>query len=332
MLPVEQQLQIMEQVATDALIHWGIQSAALELIKHRENAVYKVASGSKTYALRVHRQGYHSDRALDSELLWMKALNQSGVETPVVLAAEDGALFKRIIHPEISAPFQVDLQEWFDGTPLGEISAGQDIADIATHYKQIGIIAAKTHNQACNWEAPAHFERHSWDIDGLTGDNPFWGRFWEIEGISNDQKQQLLKCRAQLRQQLLDFGTDSDRYSMIHADFLPENILINDKGMRLIDFDDAGYGWHLFDLSTPLVFLVGTPDFDIATQALLEGYTRHRALADDHLAMLHSFIFARWTTYLGWAHTRSETETAKAMTPYIISTIDDMTASYLESL
>ncbi|MEC8427793.1 MAG: phosphotransferase, partial [Pseudomonadota bacterium] len=156
MLPVEQQLQIMEQVATDALIHWGIQSAALELIKHRENAVYKIASGSKTYALRVHRQGYHSDRTLDSELLWMNALNQSGVETPIVIPTENGALFKRIFHPQISEPFQVDLQEWFDGTPLGEISAGQDIADIATHYKQIGIIAAKTHNQACNWEAPAH--------------------------------------------------------------------------------------------------------------------------------------------------------------------------------
>ena len=41
-------------------------------------------------------------------------------------------------------------------------------------------------------------------------------------------------------------------YSMIHADFVAENVLVDEGRVRLIDFDDAGFGWHLFELATSL--------------------------------------------------------------------------------
>ena len=43
-----------------------------------------------------------------------------------------------------------------------------------------------------------------------------------------------------------------DRYGLIHCDFLPENLLKDGKTLRIIDFDDCGYDWHLFDIATSM--------------------------------------------------------------------------------
>ncbi len=101
--------------------------------------------------------------------------------------------------------------------------------------------------------------------------------------------------------------------------------------MRLIDFDDAGFGWHLFELVTALVFIRDEDYFDSAEAAMIEGYRRHRALTDEDLALLPLFYLARSTTYVGWVHTRSETETAKELTPMIVAMACELAEEYLAS-
>lgn len=73
-------LQQLDTVARRALAAWPVEASHLTLIKHRENTVYRVdtAKGER-YALRLHRQGYHSDAALRSELQWIDALSRSGI-------------------------------------------------------------------------------------------------------------------------------------------------------------------------------------------------------------------------------------------------------------
>ena len=131
--------------------------------------------------------------------------------------------------------------------------------------------------------------------------------------------------------ELADFGKGPDRYGLIHADFLPENLLRHGDELCLIDFDDAGWGWHLFDVATTVFFDVGEPHFDAVLASLLEGYREHRPLPDAHLDHLPLFIVLRGLTYLGWAHTRSETETAQLMAPFVAPGVDDLVRDYLET-
>src|SRR5436190_19720993 len=73
----------LRRLAPGVLAHWGIAPRRLQLVKFRENAVFRVdAENGVSYALRVHRQGYHSDAALHSELQWMSALQDAGVDVP----------------------------------------------------------------------------------------------------------------------------------------------------------------------------------------------------------------------------------------------------------
>ena len=69
--------------------------AAGSLINYSENMTYRVdapASGRK-WALRVHREDYHTRRGIGCEIAWMKALRQDiGLPTPIALPGKDGAL------------------------------------------------------------------------------------------------------------------------------------------------------------------------------------------------------------------------------------------------
>ena len=65
---------------------------------------------------------------------------------------------------------------------------------------------------------------------------------------------------------------------MIHADFVAENLMVDGDSVRLIDFDDAGFGWHLFELATALYFEMEEEHYPDAYRALIEGYREYRTL------------------------------------------------------
>lgn len=313
-----------------ALQQWGIEAATLDLIKYRENAVFKVERDGEPLALRMHRHGYHSDAELRSELQWMQALNTVGIHTPIVIPTQTGDLFVSVAEPGLPGAIQVDLFEWIDGQQLGSVEEGiADERKLTESYDTIGQLAAKVHNQATTWAAPDGFVRHAWDANGLAGSEPFWGRFWELEAATTAERDLLVRSRDRVLRDLSAFPQTADTYSMIHADFAPENLLVNGNTVRLIDFDDAGFGWHLFELATALYFIADEPYFEQAKAALISGYRKHRPLSDEHLANLPLFMLARGLTYVGWVHTRHETETAKELTPMLLEAACGQARSYL---
>jgi len=316
-----QQVARMRSLAAAALRGWRIEGAEIKLLKHRENTVFAVTTpAGERYALRVHRYEYHSDEALQSELRWMTALNDAGIFTPQAIPTAGGSLFETVQVDAVPEPRQCDLLSWVEGKPLGAIEDDrvESAAELCGKYETVGELAARVHNQATAWEVPAGFERHAWDVDGLLGENPFWGRFWELPALSEQQIALLERTREHVAQVLTAFGTSSDRYSMIHADLLPENLMVQGDEINLIDFDDSGFGWHLFEFATSLFFDFGHDHFDAVFDAMVRGYRKHRELPDSHLALMPVFFMARAFTYLGWVHTRSETETAQLMTPLIV--------------
>lgn len=331
-LPATAQADRLTDLARVALGQWALGDAEFELLKHRENAVFGVTLRDGTrYALRVHRADYHSDNELRSELQWMQALDEYGVHTPPIIPAGDGELFKVVSADGVPEPRQCDLLGWVNGAPLGSIdgtvTTNHDV--LVDSYHTVGELAAKVHNHALSWTLPSGFTRHDWDIDGILGENPFWGRFWDLDALNSEQRDLILAAREKLRGQLVEFGQRDDRYSLIHADFLPENLLVANGDIRLIDFDDSGFGWHLFEFATSLFFHLGEDYFDDVYDAMVRGYREHRSLPEEHLAYLPAFFLARGLTYLGWLHTRKETETARELTPVVVEGVCELAEDYM---
>ncbi|WP_417224266.1 phosphotransferase enzyme family protein [Amphritea sp.] len=316
-----QQVDRLQSLAVQALSHWPFDVAQIEPIKYRENAVFEVLTTEGVrYALRIHRPGYHNTRALHSELQWMAALIDAGVLVPEVIPTANGELLVTEQVDAVPEPRQIDLFAWIEGAPLGCVEHGvsDDIEQLAQLYGAIGETAARLHNQACDWSLPDGFERHAWDCDGLVGEQPFWGRFWELELLTAEQQALIIAARMKVQQQLEPLPKNEQNFSMIHADFVPENLIADGVGVRLLDFDDAGFGWHMFELATALYFIVDEKGYETAKAALVDGYRQQRALSDSDLAQLELFLTARGFTYLGWIRSRQETETAQALAPELI--------------
>jgi Ser/Thr protein kinase RdoA (MazF antagonist) len=324
-------LDRMRKIAAEGLRHWNLGGASLDLLKHRENAVFRVAAKDDRYALRVHRPGYHSNDALRSELQWMDALADAGIDVPRIVPTATGQPFALSEMPDLPAPVQLDLFEWIEGRQLGSVEAGLSGDRLNLHgvYCTLGELAAALHNHSQHWTPPASFVRHAWDEDGLAGERPLWGRFLDLAHLSTEERKLLSAARDRACPDLASLSKGPATYGLIHADFSPENVLVDGERLRLIDFDDAGFGWHVFELVTPLFFLMEEPYFEEARDGVISGYRRKRRLDEEQLARFPLFLLARAFTYLGWVHTRPETETARELTPMLVQTSCRLAEDYL---
>lgn len=320
-------------LAEAALARWDGRFDRPELVKYRENAVFSVRrdDGARC-ALRVHRHGYHSDAALRSELHWMGLLRDAGIGAPPVIPAADGSAFVHVEAAGVPEARQVDMLGWLPGAPIGSSETGLALAgaDGIRLFHDVGALAAAVHNRSEGLALPPDFTRHSWCEQGLIGDDPLWGRFWELDSLTGAQRALLLAARDKAKPALADFGRAASKYGLIHADFVPENVLHDNGALRLIDFDDAGFGWHMFELATALYFLLDEPDYARLRDALFEGYRTRRVLSVDDEAALPLFLFLRGTTYLGWVQTRSETQTAREVGPMLVERTCALARAYLD--
>jgi Ser/Thr protein kinase RdoA (MazF antagonist) len=322
------------RLAAHALSAWDIEVVAITPIKIRENAIFRVDRlNGGPVLLRVHRRGYHSDQALLSEFHWLQALAAAGLDVPRPLSSLSGDYIEILRFADDSDTMQVDVLEWMDGEQFGssEFGVSDSQIDIATKYRGLGDVVALLHTHASTWALPAGFCRHAWDIDGLIGEQSIWGRFWDLPWLSPAQRRLVVQTRRALRLGLVVYGTRRGDYSLIHADLNPENILIHHDRMRIIDFDDAGFGWHLFDLATILYFARGHSYFDVACASLLEGYRSRRSLTDEQWSHLPLFTAARATTYLGWVNTRRDSEHVRRQSQQLIDAACEAANEYLKT-
>lgn len=283
----------MLELAQKALARWPVEVQAIELAARRENAVFKVNTPGGDFALRLHRKGYRSDAELTSELQWMAELARGGLSVPEPLASLSGAFI------ELIEGVQVDVLGWLSGVPMGVTGTPLALADRAGTFLRLGQTMAKLHTLSDGWTLPAGFTRPRWDLDGLLGEAPLWGRFWENPMLGSAQQAMLRAVRQKAWAALQEPG-DAD-FGLVHADMVRENVLVDGDAIRLIDFDDSGFGFRLFDMATALIKNRSEPDYAELEAALIGGYRTVRVLDSSALPL---FMALRGLTYLGWISAR----------------------------
>ena len=331
-LSLAERAERLRALAVDALTRWGVQACEPEIVKYRENAVFRAtAADGREAVLRVHRHGYHSDAALRSELAWMEALYDEGIDVPAVIPSEAGASFETVESAGVPEPRQVDMLTWMPGIPIGTLEEGLNpaIVDVHAVFVAVGRLCARLHIQTEAWPLPAGFTRHAWDCDGLVGPEPLWGRFWEAAALGAEERRLIERARDSAYEALTAYGRSPQRYGLIHADFNLDNMLLDGDRVIPLDFDDCGFGWHLFDLATVWTMFHGTGEAEAMRAGVVEGYREERALSDEALAPMPLFELARSFSYLGWVHTRAETATAQNMTPEVVELVCALAEDYL---
>ncbi|REF73391.1 phosphotransferase enzyme family protein [Paracoccus versutus] len=295
-------------IIAESALRWDIpEGVSARLLSHSENAVFLLSHGDWKRVLRIHRMNYHSASAIRSELDWMAALTRDkGIETPIALPGTDGQLIQYI------APAAGEKERF---VVLFDFISGREpqVEDMEAAFGHLGAMAATMHNHAREWERPAYFERMVWDYENSLGSNPNWGG-WE-PGFAGSQSDIEVVRQADrlMKEQLAAYGTGPDRFGLIHSDLRSANLLIEDGKTKILDFDDCGIGWFLYDLASALSFQENHERADAIIAAWVAGYRTVAPLPDEELSIVPTLMLLRRLIVMGWAGSHPETELAHHM-------------------
>ena len=134
------------------------------------------------------------------------------------------------------------------------------------------------HQHARQWRRPAWFTRFHWDYDAAFGTRARWGRWQDGIGVGPAEHAVLGRLDGVLRDRLAAFGTGPQRYGLVHADTRLANLLVDGGRVSVIDFDDSGFSWYLYDVGTAVSFFEHQPQVPELVDSWLSGYRRVTAL------------------------------------------------------
>jgi len=325
-MPLEQLLEHLQILADNSLAKWEIpMGASAKLINVSENATYLVtAQGGYKSILRVHRENYHTRRAIECELAWIDALSADGVvTTPGYYLGIDGQAIQKASVEGLEAERYLVLFHFVEG------SAPDETGDMTAGFEELGAIAARCHQHVLSWQKPASFERLTWDTEAVFGKNPTWGDWRDAPEVTDELRPTLESVEAKIRDRLAAYGRADERYNLIHADMRLANLLVDDAGTRLIDFDDCGHGWFMYDFAAAISFIEDDPRIPSMKAAWLRGYSRVRALSAEDEAEVDTFIMLRRMALLAWIGSHIEAPEPQELAPGFAATTAALGQKYL---
>ncbi len=310
-LPQEILLDRLERLARAALPAFGLDpDSRVTMINHSENTTYRVddPKGGAPTILRVHREGYHSRNAIGCELAWMAALrSEAGVITPTPIPGVNGELIQEVSVSGLN-PRHCVLFEFLEGEEPSE-------DELLEPFRRLGEISGRIHRHSENWRRPANFERLHWDFEHMLGASPYWGDWREGPALDPERRALLERLVAVIKRRLDAYGKAPDRFGLVHADLRLANLLIHEDETRVIDFDDCGLSWFLYDLATALSFIEEREDVPELIKSWVEGYRTVRPLSEADEAEIPTFLMLRRMVILAWIGSHSETDLAKELGP-----------------
>lgn len=312
----QQKLKELQQIAEAALARYDLPAdATATMINLSENATYRVDGGGQKWALRVHREFYHSKTAIGSELAWLQALRRDkAVITPVPRKGRDGDLIQSI-QPKSGALRHVVLFDWETGAEPSE-------AELLGPFEVLGAATARMHLHARAWKRPQNFERLTWDFDGAFGKVQHWGSWRQGMGLDADKTRLFQRTVDLIERRLAAFGKGPERYGLIHCDMRLANLLIDGDETKVIDFDDCGFSWYLYDGATALSFIEHRPDVPALIEAWVKGYRTVAPLPAEDEHEIPTFVMFRRLLLVAWIGSHAETDLAKSMgVPYTRDTV-----------
>ncbi len=278
------------------------------LINISENVTYRLddAAGGSRWALRVHRDGYHSRTAIASELAWLRSLSETGAaNVPMPLRGNDGEFIQTLAGDGLDRPRNVALFAWEKGR--------EPAPDDITGYESLGETAARMHAHVKTWVRPPWFERHTWDFDTTLGDAPHWGRWRDGVGMTPDIAAAIGEAVDVIQQRLARLGKGPDVFNLVHGDMRLANLLLDGGTVKVIDFDDCGFSWFLYDCATTVSFFEEKPEVPELINAWVRGYRRIGALDPAGVAEIESFVMLRRILLVAWIGSHSDTDLARSM-------------------
>ena len=278
----------------------------LTLLKYSENLTYlvKTSDESKT-VLRVCRPNYHDEKEMLSELIWIHQIKKdTDISTADVIPDINGEFISKCVTN--NQEYRCAMFEYMSGKNICKAQGDE----LYKYMEKVREIAAKLHNHVMKWTASSSLDRFTWDFEDLVGNISRWGDYSEMKSLTNEQMHQYDEAIDIIKERLQIYGKGKGRYGLIHSDLSINNILADGDDIKVLDFDDCGFGWFLYDFSTTVLEYFDDK-LKQCMEALLRGYGRFRQLKQEDMEEMDTFIVLRKIVRIGWIATHSDNDSVK---------------------
>ena len=295
-------LRRMRQFAWNALQAYGMSDLQLKFFRQVGNTLFQVNATIPTpttktnlyapgqYLLRIHMPGYQTPAAIELELDWLLSMSQQAdLPVPEPVLTLEGKPYTRAAIPGVPEEHICSVLRWVKGRELKRKTVRPQ------HYKALGELMARLHQHASHWQPPTSLSKRSYDWDGLFMKEGKGGilssEAWSL--LPPEYLEPFEIVSKKVKQVMDKLGKGSDVYGLIHGDLgIEANVLFWNGDARVIDFDDSGFGYYIFDLA---IVLEDSQDHQIRAcfrEALLDGYLRLRPLSEDQIGNIDLFLAA----------------------------------------
>lgn len=292
----------------DNLARWSLSpDASISLLNVSENATFAVREAGRALVLRVHRVGYSDAAEIRSELAWMNALREDAViETSAAFAGVNGECVQELQSRTGMPPRFVVAFEFLPGQ-------APDSKDAVGWFERLGELTARMHRHSQSWALPPAFRRKCWDFEAMVGPHGFWGSWRNGVGLSQADVGILEKVLEMIQRRLQSLGRAANVFGLVHADLRLANLLVDGPTLRIIDFDDCGFSWYLYDFATAVSFIEHEPMLPALLGAWLRGYRRQTPLDVDLAAEIPVFVVLRRILLTAWLASHAEVPLARSI-------------------
>lgn len=306
-------MDLFNKVAESALSYYGWQDKdEAKLIVLSENATYMVKnkeSGKNDGVLRIGRPGYHTLSELNSEMKWLKQINEY---TPLVVANPIKGLngeFIQNVKGSDGEIYNCVITEFLAGSSPDENNEEQ----MVKQFKYLGETTAYLHRQTEIWNGTSKIDRYEWNFDNVIGKTPKWGDWRSFPDMTPEAQTFLEDVVQIIEKRLKRYGKTENNFGLIHADLRLANLLIEGEQIKVIDFDDCGFGWHLQDLASALSFIEEKPIVPKLVNAWLSGYKKVLPFTDTDFEEIDTFIMMRRLQLTAWLGSHQQSGPAAAL-------------------
>jgi len=292
------------RLAHSALQAYAVPVAGVSPLKQVYNKNFRITSlDGDQYMLRICHPRRTSIESVQSELLWLSALNrETDFHVPKPVLNKEMQYVTYFDDPHVPGIHLCELSHWTDGKFLYQ-------GLTPSHLFQVGLLMAHLQNHAARWDRPSGFSRRRVDNlfclrqeqDDHFDESVAARAVRTVADFGAEQDARLVEMVIRKVWTVLqELGEGPENFGLIHADVHQSNYLFNKGRVGLIDFDDCGFGHWLYDISVTLYCLQGHPNYANLRKAFLAGYRQNHPLSMENETLLGTFMALRTLQDMLW--------------------------------
>jgi Ser/Thr protein kinase RdoA (MazF antagonist) len=239
-----EQIAEVSKLVPEILSVYGMGNCAFKNINHGFNSTFKVESNEKSFSLRINLGTSKSGNEILAEMQWLESL-AGEVAAPKPVRTASGDLYTTIYFPPLATNFTAVMFEWIEGEEVGDEPTKEQLYGIGQAMAKLQLFAKNL-----TFTPPAFLPNINNSLlqakDLLRPNQPK-----EID----DELYALLLDGLKISDDLHLRLSNETPLQPIHADLHTGNIIQGPSGLSVIDFDDAGIGLPIQDLSINALYL-----------------------------------------------------------------------------